>query len=70
MWVMQLNIVDAVFVKTQILLETLKTQNQHQVESYVSLELEHLFPKVQCERSKRQCLTVPQNRQLFLWMLD
>ena len=65
----RLSIVDWVYSKTQVLLETLKIQNQHQCESYVSLEVEHLFPKVACARSRRQCLTVPQNRRLILWML-
>ena len=69
MWVTRLSIV-GVYVKTQILLENMKILNQHQVESYVSLEVEHSFPKVRCARSKHQFLTVPQNRQLFLWMLD
>ena len=38
-------------------------------ESHLSLEVEHLFPQVGCARSKLQCLTVPQNRRLFRWML-
>ena len=66
MWVIQLNIVDWVCFKTQTLLETLKILNQHLVESYVSLEVEHLFQQVGCARSKRQCLTVPpQNRKII-----
>ena len=69
MWVTRLNIVDGVYFKTQTLLETLKIQNQQNEESCVFSEVEHLFPKVGCARSKRQCLTVPQNRKLFLWML-
>ena len=68
MWETRLSIVDWVYSKTQILLETLKTPNQLGRESYVSSEVEHLFPQVGCARSKRQCLTVPQNRMLFLWM--
>ena len=67
MWVIQLNIVDWVYFKTQIFMETLKIQNQDQTESCVSLEVEHLFPQVGCARSKRQCLTVPQNRKLLRW---
>ena len=67
--VIQLNIADRVYFKTQILLETLKIQKQLQEESYVSLEVEHLFPEVGCARSIRQCLTVPQNRKLFHWVL-
>ena len=39
-------------------------------ESNASLEVEHLFRSVGCARSKRQCLTVPENRKLFRWMLD
>ena len=44
MWATRLSIVDWVYSKTQILLETLKTLNQPQGESNVSLEVEHLFP--------------------------
>ena len=32
----------------------------------MSLDVEHLFPQVGCARSKRQCLTVLQNRRLFV----
>ena len=69
MWVIQLKIVDWVDFKTQTLLESLKIQNQLQEESSVSLEVEHSFPEVGCARSKRQCLTVAQNRRLLHWML-
>ena len=44
MWVIRLSIVDWVCSKTQILLETLKTQNQLREEFYVFSEVEHLFP--------------------------
>ena len=33
--------------------------------SYVSSEVEHLFPQVGCARSKHQCLTVLRNQRLF-----
>ena len=69
MWVTRLSVVDWVYSKTQTLLATLRTRNQPRVESYVSSEAEHSFPSAGCARSKRQCLTVPQNRKLFLWML-
>ena len=69
MWVIQLDIVDWVYSKTQILLATLKTLNQLRVTLYVSSEVEHLFPEVGCARSKHQYLTVRQNRKLFRWML-
>ena len=38
--------------KTPILLATLRTQNQLQGESYVSSEVEHLFPLVGCAKKK------------------
>ena len=37
-------------------------------ESYVPLEVDHLLSQVGYAGSKRQCLTVPQNRKLFLQM--
>ena len=49
---------------------TLRTQNQPQEESYVSLELEHLSPSVGCARSERQYPTVLQNRKSCRWMLN
>ena len=39
-------------------------------ESYVSLEIEHLFLSVGCARSRRQYPTAPQNQESFRWMLD
>ena len=65
MWVIRHSTVDWVYSKTQILLATLRIKNQHQGESYVSLEVEHLFPQVGCARNKRECLTVSQNRLKF-----
>ena len=44
MWETRLSIVDWVCSKTRALLETLKTQNQPWGKSYVSSEVEHLFP--------------------------
>ena len=43
-WVIRLSIVDWVYSKTQILLETMKIPNQHLLESCVSSEVERLFP--------------------------
>ena len=51
MWETRLSVVDWIYSKTQISLETLKIRYQLRREPYVS---------------KRQCLTVPQNRKLFL----
>ena len=65
----RLSIVDWVYSKTQILLATLRTQNQPRVESYVFSEVEHPFPSVGCARNKHQCHTVLQNQKLFRWML-
>ena len=71
MWVTRLSIVDWVYSKTQILLTTLRTENQPREEgSYVFLETELLSPLVGCARSKRQCRTVLQNQKSFRWMLD
>ena len=64
-----LSIVDWDFSETQTLLGALKTLNQLRVESYVFSDVEHLFRKVGCARSKHQCLTILQNWKLFLWML-
>ena len=69
-WATLLSIVDKLVFKTQTLLETLRTRNQLLEESYVYSEVEHLSPSVGCARNKRQYPTVPQNRKLFLWMLD
>ena len=44
MWVIRLIIVDCDCSKTQTLLVMLKIRNQHRRESYVSSEVEHLFP--------------------------
>ena len=49
--------------KTQLLLVTLRTQNQLRRESYVSLEVEHLSPSVGCVRNKRQFSTFLQNQK-------
>ena len=65
----RLSIVDWAFSKTQILLATLRTQNQLREESYVFLEVEHLFLSVGCARNKRQYPTVLQSQKLFRWML-
>ena len=43
MWATRLSVVDWVCSKTQILLEASRIQNQPPVESYISLEAEHLF---------------------------
>ena len=53
MWAMRLNIVVWGYFKIQTLLETWKIQNQPQVETYVSLEVEHLFPSVGCAKKKQ-----------------
>ena len=55
--------------KTQILLATLRTQNQPRWESYLSLEVEHSSLSVGCARNKRQYATVLQNQKSFRWML-
>ena len=50
-----------VISRFRLCLETWKIQNQPQVETYVSLEVEHLFPSVGCAKktNEHQCLTVP-----------
>ena len=53
MWVTRLSIVDWVYSKTQTLFATLRNQNQPRTESCVSLEAEHLSPKVGCVRNKQ-----------------
>ena len=70
MWVARLSIVDWVYSKILILLVTLRMQNEPRGESYVYLEVAHLFPAVGCVRSKRQYPTVLQTLKLFRWMLD
>ena len=69
MWETRLSIVNSVYSKGQILLETLRTQNQPRGKSYVFSEVEHSSPSVGCTRNERQCLTVLQNRKLFRWLL-
>ena len=54
MWVARLSIVGWVYSKTQTFLATLRIQNQPRVESYASLEAEHLSPLVGCAKYKRQ----------------
>ena len=70
MWATRLSIVDWVHSKTQTLLATLRIQNQHREESYVSLEAEHSSPVFGCVRHKRQYPTVLQNLKSSRWMLD
>ena len=65
MWETRLSIVDWVHSKTQILLATLRTQNQPRGESYVYSEVQHSFPSVGCARNKRQYLTVLQNQKII-----
>ena len=62
-------IVDWVCSKTETLLATIRTRKQLRVESHVFSEAEHLFSQVGCARSKRRCLAVQQNPELFHWML-
>ena len=52
MSVIQLNTADCVYSKNQILLVTLKIRNQLQEESYVFLEVEHLFQLVGCAKKQ------------------
>ena len=66
----RLSIVDWVYFETQTLLATLRIQYQPRVESYVSLEPEHLSPLVGCARNKRQYPTVLQSLKSSRWMLD
>ena len=54
MWVRRLSSADWVFSKIQILLSTLRIQNQLRRESFVFLEVEHSSPLVECFRRKRQ----------------
>ena len=70
MWETRLSIVDLVYSKTQILLGTLGMQNQPRDESYVFLEVEHLFPQVGCARNKLQYPFALLNQKSFSWMLD
>ena len=65
MWVTRLSFVDWVFVKIKTLLATVRTRNQPQEESYASLEVEHLFPSVECARNKRRYPTVLQNHEII-----
>ena len=65
----ELESVDWVYSKTQILHSTIRTQIQPRGESYVSLEVEHSSPVIGCARNKRQYLTVLQNQKLIRWML-
>ena len=51
-----------VYSKTQILLEILKTLNQRRRESYVSFEVEHLFPEVGCAKNKRVLRSLKSSR--------
>ena len=62
MRVIQLNTADWVCSKTQILLVTFKTRNQPCISKG-----EHVFPRVGCDKSKHQCLTVPRNQWLLHW---
>ena len=66
----RLSVVDWVHSKTQILLATLRTQNQPRGESHVFSEVEHSPPSVGCARNKRQYPTVLQNQKSFRWILD
>ena len=68
--VTRLSIADWVYSKTQMLLVTLRSQNQPRVESNVFLEAERSSQLVECARNKRQYPTVPQNQKSFPWMLD
>ena len=54
MWVRRLSSADWVFSKIQVLLSTLRIQNQLRRESFVFLEVEHSSPLVECFRRKRQ----------------
>ena len=66
----RLSVVDLDYFKThQTLLDTLKIQCQHQVESYVSVEAELCSPSFGCARSKRQYPTVLHNLKSVRWML-
>ena len=69
MWVTRLSTVECVYSKTQILLVTLRTQNQTRGESYIlrksNIRL-HLFDVQGVNVSIPQFL---QNQQLFRWML-
>ena len=69
MWVTRLSPVDWDFSKTQILLVTLRTQNQLRAE-FLCVYGKLLFRFVGCARSRRQYLTVLTNQELFHWMLD
>ena len=64
----RLSIVDWVYSKTQLLLVTLRTQDQLRRESYVSLEVEHLSPSVGCVRNKRQFSTFLQDQKSLRWI--
>ena len=69
MWETRPGIVDWVYFKTQTLREILMTLNQLREESYVSSDVERLFPKAECAKSKHECLTIQLNLKLFLWTL-
>ena len=69
MWETKLNNADKDYFKILILQDTLRIQSQLQEVSCVFLETEHLCQQVGCARNQLHCLTVPQNRKLFRWML-
>ena len=54
--------------KILILREALKTQHQHQVDSYAFSEVKHLCQSVGCARKRPQSHTAQQKLRLFLWM--
>ena len=68
-WEIQLSIVEWVLSKTQILLETMRTQNQLREESYVFSDVKQLSSLVGCARNIRQYLTVLQHQKSFRFML-
>ena len=69
MWETRLSNVDWVYSKTQILLATVRNQNQLRVESSVFSEVVDSSPSAGGARNKRQYLTVLQNQKLFRWIL-
>ena len=69
MWETQQNGAGLDYFKTLALQEILKSQNQHQADSYAFSEVKHLCQQGGCARNKRQYLTAPQNRRSYRWML-
>ena len=68
MWEIQNNNVDLDYIKTLILQEISKTQNQHQEEFCAFSEVTHLYRSVGCARNRHARHTVQQSLKVLLLM--